>query len=354
MACYHPLNGYYHPTLETENGKKKIVFYSAFDKKPEGVELVRVPCGQCIGCRVSRSKSWALRCYHEAQGYEKNCFITLSYRPECLPPYGSLKPEDFTLFLKRFRKRFSGNEKVVYEDGTVCWPIRYFACGEYGDQYHRPHYHACIFNYDFPDKYFWKKSSSGEDLFRDDTLEELWSKEVPQKDLWKYPADAMFERHNKIYVNLGHCTIGEVNHMTAAYVARYVLKKRNGDQAHETYVRDIDVETGEIDMIEPEYCVMSKKPGIGNRWFEEYGYTDCMSKDFCIINGKKFAVPKYYDRLFEFADPHGMEDVKVNRKEHYERLAENYTPERLRAGEIIQKQRLKRLTRSYENEVASV
>ena len=66
-----------------------------------------------------------MRCMHEAQMHECNCFVTLTY--EVAPR--SLQYEDFQKFLKRLRKN-SGKA------------VRYFACGEYGEEGGRPHFHA--------------------------------------------------------------------------------------------------------------------------------------------------------------------------------------------------------------------
>ena len=41
--------------------------------------------------------------------------------------------------MKRLRKKYGSK-------------IRFFQCGEYGELYGRPHYHACLLNFDFPDK----------------------------------------------------------------------------------------------------------------------------------------------------------------------------------------------------------
>ena len=120
---------------------------------------VRVPCSKCIGCRLERSRQWAVRCVHEASLYENNSFITLTYRDDCIPENGSLDPDAFQKFLKRLR----------YYAG----PFRFFGCGEYGEKTKRPHYHACLFNFDFPDRVLWKQHRDVS-YFRSALLEKCW------------------------------------------------------------------------------------------------------------------------------------------------------------------------------------
>ena len=121
MACYTPLKGYRSTEL-TKNGKRKIVFNRnhGFADLP-----VTVPCGQCIGCRLERSRQWAIRCTHEASLWEKNCFITLTYNDENLPKDGSLDVTHFQKFMKRLRKKHGAG-------------IRFYHCGEYGDKFGFP------------------------------------------------------------------------------------------------------------------------------------------------------------------------------------------------------------------------
>jgi len=129
MPCYRPLQGYRARTVNA-SGKRGIVF----NKKDGFVDLpVKVPCGQCIGCRLERSRQWAIRCIHEASLHDENSFITLTYSPENLPDGGTLVLEDFQNFMKRFREAIEPKR------------IRFFHCGEYGENLGRPHYHAIIF-----------------------------------------------------------------------------------------------------------------------------------------------------------------------------------------------------------------
>lgn len=92
MPCYRPLQAY--------RSSGAIVF----DRPRSGGEPLRLPCGQCIGCRLERSRQWALRCLHEASCYEKNVFATLTYDEEHLPADGSLDLPEFQRFMKRLRK----------------------------------------------------------------------------------------------------------------------------------------------------------------------------------------------------------------------------------------------------------
>lgn len=94
-----------------------------------------VACGQCLSCRIKRSREWALRCVHEAAHCENSVFVTLTYDDDHLPSDGSLEKVQLQKFFKRLRYR-------LREHGRS---IRYLASGEYGENFGRPHYHACIF-----------------------------------------------------------------------------------------------------------------------------------------------------------------------------------------------------------------
>ena len=161
-----------------------------FSKKHHNKELVpfQLPCGKCAECLLERARDWSIRCTHEAKMHTQNAFITLTYADEHLPADGKLKYLDFQLFMKRLRKH-CGKE------------ISYFMCGEYGEKTARPHYHACIFGYDFDDKKKIRENALGDEIWNSEKLTELWG--------------------------LGHTEIGSVTQQYAGYVARYVLKKQN-------------------------------------------------------------------------------------------------------------------------------
>lgn len=263
MACFKPIKGYRCP-----NGRV------TFNRKNSTGALAEVPCGQCIGCRLDYSQSWAIRCLHEASLTENttgNAFITLTYNDKSLPQHGSLNPHHITNFFKRFRSEIAPKK------------LRYYHCGEYGDHDRRPHYHALIFGYDFPDKKLWSYGQSKDPLYRSTQLERLWP--------------------------YGFAIIGELNYKSAAYVARYTIKKIRGPLLK---VRDPDTDllpyekmdelTGVIHKLHPEYGTMSRRPGIGREWYEKYK-DDVFPDDFCVHQGKRVRTPKYYRTLLETEDP---------------------------------------------------
>lgn len=132
MTCYHPIQGY-----RSKMGRNKAtgLWPVVFNLNDGYGDLpVQIPCGRCIGCRLEHSRQWAIRCVHEASLHEENTFLTLTYNNEYVDPNFSLNKTDITNFLKRLRKN-TGRK------------IRYFQCGEYGEQFHRPHHHVLLFGY---------------------------------------------------------------------------------------------------------------------------------------------------------------------------------------------------------------
>ncbi len=145
---------------------------------------------------------------------------------------------------------------------------------------------------------------------------------------------------------MGFCSIGDVNYKSAAYVARYIMKKITGPPAEEHYSRSNPI-TGEIWQVMPEYTTMSRRPGIGAGWLDKYT-TDVYPDDFIIMNNKKVRPPRFYDRIYEADNPKGFQKVRIERKLNTGKHADNNTKDRLKVREAVQQSRLDKLERTVE------
>lgn len=94
MTCFHPIPAY-------RDGDGPIQFHDTGKGRP-----IEIPCGQCIGCRLERSRQWAMRCVHEASLHDDNCFVTLTYNDQHIPSDAGLRHRDYQLFMKRLRKAY--------------------------------------------------------------------------------------------------------------------------------------------------------------------------------------------------------------------------------------------------------
>lgn len=242
MTCYRPVTAW-----KPDDGP---IFFS---EKPDCREI-KISCGQCIGCRISKREEWTLRLMAESKMHEKSSFVTLTYDEDHVPADYSLNYRHFQLFMKRLRQRVG--------------PLRFFVAGEYGDQFGRPHYHALLFgcNFDF-DRVKSNSMYSAFDLYTSPCLESCWGQ--------------------------GFVSIGEVTYASARYTASYVVKRRTGVDSDEYYTRIVP-STGELVFLRPEFARMSLKPGIGEAWIKKF-YPECVVHDGMVINGKLKRLPRYFD-----------------------------------------------------------
>lgn len=171
-----------------------------------------VPCGKCYDCLMRKISEWAWRLQYEQKHSYNSYFVTITYATEqlpfnttsCLP---TLDKTDLQKAFKRYRKQFNhtsilGKTKTkIFTHGT----FKYFACGEYGDQTSRPHYHALLFNVDILE------------------FQKHWAK--------------------------GKIHVGEVNEQSITYTLKYMLKQ--------SLVTDIET------LRAPEFRLMSKGLGKG-------------------------------------------------------------------------------------------
>lgn len=237
--------------------------------------------------------------------HEFSSFITLTYDDEHIPESRSLDYRDFQLFMKKLRKRAG--------------KVRFFMCGEYGETTNRPHYHACLFGCFFQDRVKYKDLPSGSSLYTSAILSDLWEH--------------------------GFSSVGDVTFESAAYVARYIVKKITGSRAEEHY--KYTSPDGEVFARVPEYVHMSLKPGIGAPWYNKYS-AEVFPRDEVIVRGMRMKPPKYYDNLLEASDLDTFEFLQGERYKKSLKLADDATPARLRVKEIVRRAGLSFKRRTLE------
>jgi len=306
MPCFHPRSVWRSPKVcRSDSGKPRIFFRKPllFYSTPRHVEHYlpeefSIPgCKpKCVGCQEIYSRSWAVRAWHESTRHDSNCFITLTFNDESCPE--GLDHRFWQLFMKRFRK-------------AIDVPISFFMAGEYGSLNFRPHFHACIFGFDFPDKVFWSQ--------RDDVR--LYTSEMLGK-LWSDPDSG---------VSYGFSSVGDVSFESAAYIARYVGKK----------AQRAELPPG----LRPEYSKCSLKRPIGKDWFNSYKDSVYPDDAVTMANGSLCKPPRYYDKLLALTDPVMSTTILNVRKYRADNSPDN-SPERLRAREKVKQAQISQLKRS--------
>jgi len=303
MACFHPLHGWRNRTPGKNGG-----FGIVFDHRKSNGQEMSVPCGQCIGCRLDRSQAFAIRCHHEMKHLANlSTFATFTYDDDHLPIGNTLVPEHFQKFMKRFRKKIAPQK------------VRFFQCGEYGDQFNRPHHHAILFGYTPPD----------EELHGYSNREPIYTTQF-LTDIWKN----------------GQVITGRASFESAAYIARYCTKKINGPQAEDHYWR-IDQRTGEAWAVEPEYATMSNRPGIGRNHLDTFT-SDIFPSDEVIFEGRSIKPPRYYCEVYRKANPEQWDTIQNRRKENNQKRLKDQTPDRLWQRETVKLAQFDQLKRGYE------
>lgn len=297
MSCYHPIKCWQLLDYPSK-GETKIYFGSPYSLPNEKKVGIALPCGKCVGCREDRAKMWAVRCAHESRMHDDNCFITLTYRDEDLPVGGSLDKSHFVLFMKRFRKKISPLQ------------IRFFHCAEYGENYGRPHHHAIIFGYQFPDRVLLSEKK-GVRLYTSQIL----------SSLWRY----------------GYSSVGDVTYDSCRYVAKYVVKKLTLDEFLDT----------PGDLVK-EYITMSRNPGIGSKWYEKYK-GDIFPCDNVVVEGKMSKVPRFYNSKLELEDAALYNKLRNARIERAKLDSDANSRARLKAAEDCKRAKLKLSKRGYES-----
>lgn len=257
--------------------KKEVEFRYNLDKDIS--KAISLPCGHCIGCRLDKSREWALRCMCELKENPLAIFVTLTYNDLKVPytyfsdpetgealPALTLRLDDLQRFWKRLRKSLPDTK------------IRYFACGEYGKETFRPHYHAIIFGYRPDDLKLRERRDTG-NYYVSESLARIWKN--------------------------GNVIVTDVSFDTCAYVARYTAKK----------FMTLEDYFFESHNMEKPFLVMSRRPGIGWSYMEHN--RKYFELDHVYVNGYypvDGSIPVSWIRKIEDIDPEIFEYIKQKRK----------------------------------------
>lgn len=213
------------------------------DKTSHSTVTRVVPCGKCYQCLARRRNGWSFRLRHQLNVSQSACFMTLTYAEEPLSfnKQMTLRKKDLQDFFKRLRKF-----QKKYSDDV----IKYYAVGEYGSMFHRPHYHIILFNLC---NYAQSRSHV--------VAEKIWKK--------------------------GHVDITVCNARTINYVVGYI-NQGAWEPQHELDDRD------------PHFSVMSK--GLGSSYLTDRivdFHLDRMDGSVMHQDGFRIPLPRYYkDKIF--------------------------------------------------------
>lgn len=218
--------------------------------EPRSKRPLTVPCGKCMACRIARVRDWSVRLLDESSCWDKTSFISLTYSEDHVPITNcgklTLVKSDLQKFFKRCRKSLSSS-------------IKYFACGEYGDAGHRPHFHAIVFGSDFTEDGDWyiHHYDNGQPIYTSDRISKLWP--------------------------YGLATVDVVLPERIRYVCGYVEKKM--------YYNPTDNFLEGYGCLLPPFQLMSQ--GLGLRFFRKHesDYIFSLKKT---INGVAYSFPRYY------------------------------------------------------------
>lgn len=248
--------------LARDFGGSKTQFSETAENRFLRHDMIQVPCGKCIGCRMDYSRSWADRMtYHVIGREDRSWFITLTYNDDQLVDLPctdkavvSLDYSHLDDFIKRLRNAFRDDH------------VDFYASGEYGDSSFRPHWHLIVYNVDLPDLVFWKCNDQGDPIYFSEKLDEIWRRR-------------------------GFVTVSRFSWRGAAYAASYVEKKRDGRAL---------VEYTAVGL-EPEKARMSRRPGLAFEYYQEHADelwdNNGLSVDRTVNKKGKLGLPRYFRKL---------------------------------------------------------
>lgn len=211
--------------------------------RPFAFNDMLLPCGHCIICKTNKMSDWLIRIVHEAQASIQSLFVTLTYDNDHLvvndDDQGILVKADLQKFFKRLRKQ-------------GC-KVRYYAVGEYGTKFGRPHYHVILFA--------------------------------------QRPIDFT---HIQSAWNLGRIHVGTLTPASAAYTLKYVFEKK-----------------GDYKGRPPPFATMSRKGGIGH-----WKIATLPKRNWLYHNNYKKRLPRFYkDKMFSKEEKIQLREATIRESE---------------------------------------
>lgn len=263
--CVNQKVMYFNRFLVSDKCKGTIIL----DRTSENVNYVKdlvntfggvgsfIQCGKCIECKSKKTLEWSLRCLAEYETNKSNCyFITLTYDDNNIGD-NNLNPHD----LKKF----------IWSLYNANYKFKYYACGEYGCESMRKHFHLI--------------------LWLDKKINDL----IPYDGKY-FTSDLFTKLWHKGNVLIGLADIGSI-----FYVAGYVSKKLTKEQ-------NVNLTA--------EFQRFSK--GIGLDYFYLH-YKEMLNDDKIYFNGKAYGLPRYYSKLLKSRFPSTFEYLRKKRfKENFD------------------------------------
>lgn len=290
MACFHPRLAW----LPVDGGR--LLFRCPVGDSPWNYVHGIARCRGCIGCRHDRARDVSIRAAHEAQAVGVSAFLTLTYAPQSLPWCGSLRKADMVGFMYRLRTH------LRREHGAK---VRAYWVSEYGERTLRPHYHACLFGWDFRED--WRpagESKMGHPMFTSAKLDELWG-------------------HGKCWVNL-------MGQQVAQYAAKYALKAQGAGQPD--YVRVL--RDGSSVKLEPPSDSLPHGRALGLPWLDTF-WSDVFPRGLVVLKGGiELPAPEAYLRVLKDRDPDLHEWLAEKRAIEGIKRLEDFSPQRLEVREV--------------------
>lgn len=191
---------------------------------------------------------------HELATAGPSCFLTLTFDDEHLPKDWCVSVRDMQLFLKRLRR--------------AGFPLRYLACGEYGDINQRPHYHAILF---------------GQIFKRGSTEVEPSRSGLPQ---WTHPVVEAAWGHQ------GRIRIATAERDSIAYVSGYIYKKQSYGEKLVALPEQLPGMPFPVYRTQP-FVLASKNPGLGLNYFAANA-ENIIARGNVVSHGREVPIPRYY------------------------------------------------------------